>query len=58
LPDEELTEVDDDFTVDEDGVLEAAGVDVDAPDDDVFEVDVEALVLVAELDDDEVPGIV
>jgi hypothetical protein len=62
LPDEELTEVDDDLAVGEDVELDAAGVEVevevDALADDELEVDVEGLALDAEVDDDKVPGIV
>jgi hypothetical protein len=50
LPDDALTAVDDELTLDEDVELEAAEV--------VAEVDVEALALVACVADDEVPGTV
>jgi hypothetical protein len=54
LPDDELTEVGDDFTLDEDAELEAAEVDVLAE----VEVEVDALALVDWVDEVEAPGIV
>lgn len=56
MPDDELTELDDELTTDEDVELDDADDEVLA--DAEFEVDVDAVELDAWVEDDEVPGIV
>ncbi len=59
--DDELTEVDEELTLDDEVELDVEGevdVELEVLTDDEFDVAVEALAFVADVEEDEVPGIV